>query len=70
MTAPPKNNNLPPVIVAIIAIVLTALLAFNVWADSRSEEYDGYLTTLLLGGIIAGLLNIARTKWGDGGDGK
>jgi hypothetical protein len=44
--------------VAGIAVVITALLIYNVIADTVVNGYDGYPTTLGLLGVLGGLLGI------------
>lgn len=51
-------SKLPPRLVAGIAVVITALLIYNVIADTVVNGYDGYPTTLGLLGVLGGLLGI------------
>lgn len=43
-----------------IAVVMTVLLAYNIWADINVEGYEGYGTTVLLAPIIGGLLGLGE----------
>lgn len=43
-----------------IAVVMTCLLVYNVWADINVDGYEGYGTTVLLGPIIGGLLGLGE----------
>jgi MFS superfamily sulfate permease-like transporter len=53
-------NRLPPWLVGAIAAVVAVLLAYNVYADINVKGYDGYGTTLILAGILGGLLGLHR----------
>jgi len=61
--------NLPRPLVVGIACVIAGLLVYNIVADVSVDGYDGYPTTLMLGGILGGILGIHRfMRNGGGGD--
>lgn len=64
------SNGLGPRIVATIAVVVLALLVYNVISDVTVSGYDGYPTTLMLGGILGGMLGFRNylNRRGGGGD--
>lgn len=51
---------LPPLLVASIAVVLTALFVLNIVADIFVKGYNGYPTTSLLGLLIGSLVGVGR----------
>lgn len=61
-----SNSNLPSWIISIIALVILALLVYNIIADIRLTTYEGYPVTLLLAGFLGGLVGIRRFMGGDG----
>lgn len=65
MAHPGDRTNLPRYLVILIAIVVLGLLVYNIISDIRVDGYEGYPTTLMLGGLLGGLLGIHRFMGGD-----
>lgn len=60
-----KDNNLPGWLISLIALVILGLLVYNIIADIRLPDYEGYPVTLLLAGFLGGLVGIRRFMGGD-----
>lgn len=52
----PVGPLIPRPAVTFIALILTGFMGMNIWLDAGSLEYNGGQTTLVLGGLIAGIL--------------
>lgn len=53
-------NDLPRFVVVALAILIGALFALNIVADIFVPGYSGYPTTMLLAGLLGGVLGIDR----------
>lgn len=58
---------LPRTLVGVLAAGVFLLLAYNVIYDSLSDAYQGYPTTLVLGGLFGGCIGVRRFLGGGGG---
>lgn len=54
------DNNLSPTAMVALATGLFFLLAWNIVYDSLSDGYQGYPVTLVLGGLLGGIVGIRR----------
>jgi hypothetical protein len=63
-----SGSSLPPRIVTTIACVVLGLLVYNIIADVTVSGYDGYPTTLMLGGLLGGMLGFRNYLKRGGGD--
>lgn len=54
------DNNLSPAGMAALATGIFLLLAWNIVYDSLSDGYQGYPVTLVLGGLLGGIVGIRR----------
>ena len=55
-----SHNNLSPTAMAALATGLFCLLAWNIVYDSLSDGSQGYPVTLVLGGLLGGIVGIRR----------
>lgn len=55
-----NDNGLGKATTVLLALGLFGLLAWNIVYDAQHNEYDGYPVTLLLGGLVGGLIGVRR----------
>lgn len=53
-------RELPRPVVVLAALLIMALLAINIVADIFRADYEGYATTIILGGLLGGVLGVDR----------
>lgn len=57
---------IPRPFVTVIALAITAGMLANIWRDGNSQSYDGGQNTLILAGLIAGILGFELFRRGGG----
>lgn len=62
---PHSDNGLGKATMVILAMGLFVLLAWNIVYDAQHDNYDGYPVTLLLGGLVGGLIGVRRLIGGE-----
>jgi hypothetical protein len=62
---PSVDSGLGKATMVALAIGLFALLGWHIVYDAQHNDYDGYPVTLLLGGLLGGLIGVRRLIGGE-----